>query len=65
MRRGNRKKRKGHDCSWVWWRKKFTVEMWESLVKGKGHLDHSTVDLSRLSLAIWEEGEGKGVSGTR
>lgn len=35
MRKGNRKKRKGHDCSWVWWRKKFTVEMWESLVKGK------------------------------
>lgn len=31
----------------------------------QGHLDHSTVDITRLSLAMWGEGKGKGERGTR
>jgi hypothetical protein len=31
-----KKGRKGQDCSWVWWRRKFIIHSGESIAKGWG-----------------------------
>lgn len=42
----NEKERKGHDCSWVWWRRRFIIS--RRAQPETGHLGESRVAMTKL-----------------
>ena len=48
------KRKKGHDCSKVWWSRKFIIYMWKCIARVKRHLREPRVI---MTLSPVEEGE--------
>ena len=48
MNKRNKKERKGHNCSYVWWRRKFIIDMWESRARGRDILESPGHDQTKL-----------------
>ena len=53
------KAQEGHECSWVWWRRWFIVQMRKSIARGRDISGESRVDKTRLSRAMQERVRGK------